>query len=249
MRCPTFKYHGSKCRMAPWIIDHFPHRIGKYVEPFAGRGNVYYRLCMSDRMFEKAYLNDIKTFKWLKALKEYDGNYDFLPESITKDIYDKFRSMKNCPERTIAEAVLAYNGNFYGRGANITYESANGYNAESSSVRYKNAHRLLQKAILWKRDWKECVESLNLGPQDLLYCDPPYYKANYLIYPQIEHGELLDRLKSMSCKVVLSSYLSTLYKTKLKTWNVDYKIRAATATRQSMKEPKERHVEVLYMNF
>jgi len=52
---PLIRYHGSKYRLAPWIISFFPpHRV--YVELFGGGGSVLLRKV---RVHEEIY-NDIE---------------------------------------------------------------------------------------------------------------------------------------------------------------------------------------------
>ena len=70
--------------------------------------------------------------------------------------------------------------------------------------------------------------------KELVYCDPPYlretrkkcerlYKYDY---SREQHIELLEVLKSLSCKVMISGYESTLYKESLKGWHT-YNFQAA----------------------
>ena len=61
---------------------------------------------------------------------------------------------------------------------------------------------------------------------ELIYCDPPYLvqtrtsRRKYRFeYTEQDHIELLERLKSLSCPVILSGYPSTLYDALLGDWN------------------------------
>ncbi len=63
--------------------------------------------------------------------------------------------------------------------------------------------------------------------KELVYCDPPYLretrkKSSRLYkyeYTKGQHAELLNVIKSLPCKVMISGYESQLYKEHLKNWN------------------------------
>jgi DNA adenine methylase len=85
-----------------------------------------------------------------------------------------------------------------------------------------------QKAFELIQD--NAINYLNNYPftgKELLYCDPPYLretrkKWNRLYkheYSCEQHIELLEVLKSLPCKVMISGYESILYKESLKGWH------------------------------
>ncbi len=65
--------------------------------------------------------------------------------------------------------------------------------------------------------------------KELVYSDPPYLretrkKAERLYkyeYSRQQHIELLETLKALPCKVMISGYESSLYKESLKGWHTD----------------------------
>ncbi len=71
------------------------------------------------------------------------------------------------------------------------------------------------------------LQSYEFTGNELIYCDPPYvretrkkrvkiYKYEYTVE---QHTELLEVIKTLPCKVMISGYESTLYKESLKGWH------------------------------
>lgn len=71
------------------------------------------------------------------------------------------------------------------------------------------------------------LKSYRFTGQELVYCDPPYlrdtrkkraslYKYEYSVK---QHIELLEVIKSLPCKVMISGYESALYMESLKSWH------------------------------
>jgi hypothetical protein len=61
---------------------------------------------------------------------------------------------------------------------------------------------------------------------ELVYCDPPYLmetRSSGRLYrhemTEAQHGELLDVIKGLRCRVMISGYSSVLYARELKTWH------------------------------
>ena len=205
MLVPTFKMHGSKARIAKWVISHFPDCTPKYAEPFAGRGNVFFRLAAGRRL-DAVALNDIRMWRFLSAVKSHLGVFDFIPEDpITRETYSRFMSMPDCDEKWIAECCVAYNGNYYGRGANISENSKKRHIKQRTIERLKQARALLAgcDAKITSLDWQKFVATL---PRDcFIYIDPPYF-GSPCIYPNIDHTQLVKVLNAIENPFALSGY-------------------------------------------
>ncbi len=71
------------------------------------------------------------------------------------------------------------------------------------------------------------LKSYQFTGQELVYCDPPYLRETRkrskrlykYEYNRKEHEELLEVLKSLKCKVMISGYESMLYKKLLNGWH------------------------------
>ena len=71
------------------------------------------------------------------------------------------------------------------------------------------------------------LKSYGFTGKELIYCDPPYLRetrkrAKRLYkheYTRKQHVTLLETLKSLKCKVMISGYESTLYKESLNGWH------------------------------
>ncbi len=70
------------------------------------------------------------------------------------------------------------------------------------------------------------LRDYDYGGSELIYCDPPYLietrtsKRRYRHeYSRQDHLELLELLKSLPCRVILSGYPSALYDGMLEGWN------------------------------
>ena len=231
MRIPTFKFHGSKCRIAKWLFERVNFPIHNYYEPFAGRGNAFFYFA-SKFKYNQAYLNDLYLSHFLVALRDYDGNYNFVPDYIDTKVYNRLNQLPCDFERSLAESFCAYNGTFWGCGINVTnspyHKSANKHNKKSTIMRMKNAKQLLHNVQITNWDFAEFLHSFTFNVNDLIYCDPPYMNMTHksLVGPDINHNKLVKILKTLPCKVVLSGYDNDIYNRKL-LWNTRQYVRAS----------------------
>ncbi len=82
------------------------------------------------------------------------------------------------------------------------------------------------KGTFIEADAGSFLKSASLGPDDLVYADPPYLPSTRLSprvyrfeYGEEEHEELLSTLVNLRCRVLISGYPSTLYTKFLQGWN------------------------------
>ncbi len=214
---PTFKMHGSKARVALWVVRHFP-KFKRLIEPFAGRGNIFFRAC-AEHNFEKVLLNDLNSYLFLEALRDYSGDWSFVDEGvIDKEVWQKWVDSPPSHERALAESYVARFGSSYSTGpAKAGGDSENGHSRRNTILRMKEAQRLLRKkeALITNLDWEEFLLGLDLRVDDLVYLDPPYDVPQVVHYKNIDQDRFLEVALSLPCSVFISGYTSPRYESAL----------------------------------
>jgi site-specific DNA-adenine methylase len=202
-----------------------PKKGRMYVEPFAGRGNVFWlAACVLD--YREWWLNDPATAEWLEALKVCDLTK--IPLNLRE--FD----VKECAERAssgdplalVMEAVANADGRSFSykvirsRGlekgprrrafrSNQRYYS---FNARCFANRVLNARRILsaRKAHITARDYKRVLSKL--GQSDFVYLDPPYLGVACDYTDDIDHVELLELLRGGRYQWLISGVDSVEYR-------------------------------------
>lgn len=225
--------HGSKARIAKFVVDKFPDNIDNYYEPFCGRGNIFFRYINSNKYREGSnnYLNDKFMSHFLASIQRYDGDFSFIPDDeISREVYDKYCNSPDSLERNIAEAVLAYNGNIFGAGANITVNSKNKHSKAHTVQRLIAAKFALDisRPVITRLDFVDFLATIPQNETSFVYLDPPYLDTT-TFYSNINHNELITTLNDAKYKWAISGYDSVLYATTLKFLNRFEVVRASTA--------------------
>lgn len=208
---PAFRHMGGKARLRKWLVDHFPSEGQFYVEPFAGKGNVFYEAVQRLR-FQYWELNDLDA-KFLYCLRTAD--LTGLPESVSKDEFAgwKVRAAQCDPIAQLIEPRITYAGKGYGYG----YSGHSGTHVGYSGANYRKvcleARRLLANVSYVKqRGWQETLDLAD--GSCFVYLDPPYFGTN-ASYNNIDHEELIRRLNAADFDWALSGYRNDLYDSRL----------------------------------
>ncbi len=262
------KYPGSKWRLAPWIISHFPEHHS-YLEPFFGSGAVLFN----------------KQRSHIETVNDLDGEVVNFFECIRKD-----------PERLARDVYLTpYSRESYEKAYDIARKDSNGSGADGSSddpfdralafcIRLNQGYgfRTTGEKVGWKNDVQgrerayaargwcmmldrimqaaerlrevqiECRPAVELikrfnYPNVLIYADPPYmletrngkqYRCEMF---GKDHEELLDALLAHKGPVLVSGYDSPLYDDALRGWRREETV--------SHTQSGSRKTEVLWLNF
>ena len=115
---PRFTYHGGKGKLARRICSLLPPTGKRFVEPFAGRGNIYF--FVAQRLsYQKFWLNDHYTFRFLTALRHsMDDEFKWtVPDraEVNKEFFEflRKRAQERPPERKSpmgGQATTGYTG-------------------------------------------------------------------------------------------------------------------------------------------
>jgi site-specific DNA-adenine methylase len=219
---------------------------GKYVEPFAGRGNVFFRAA-STLVYSAWHLNDIRMAPFFKALISH-GNKVEVPEHSRQEFeLQKAAWASGDPIAMLLAPYLTFSGAGYA----ASYRAVQG-----SPLRhhYQTTLRCAHQILSWTRplitslDWKGAVTGL--GENDFAYCDPPYIGAKVHGYGKgdMNHTEMIDVLKTAKFRWLLSEYEHPLY---LEAFGQPFWTKNVQLCSTNFRNAggKERRVECLWRNY
>ena len=237
-RRAVMRYFGGKCRLAPWIVSHFPpHRI--YVEPFGGAASVLMR---KERSYAEVY-NDldgeiVNVFRVLRdpeaSVKLADLLYltPYAHEEFDAS-YKKGRTRVEQARRTILRSFMGF------RSAAITRAWKTGFRSNSNRSGTTPSHdwanypehiaafcERLRGVTIENRNGLEVMATHDRA-DSLHYVDPPYLPSTRRAgscdgyrheMDEAGHVKLLSFLRELSGMVVLSAYPSEFYEKLLPDW-------------------------------
>ena len=190
------KYFGSKSRIAKHIVPILQKEIDEnhittYFEPFVGGANIIDKIICPRRV-----ANDLN--RYLIELYEHIIKGGELPESVSKELYDRARIAwhKNEEDMNVSKSydldwweigaigfLASYNGRWFDGGY-----AKSGYEKTKYGLRYRDYYRESKDNLLKQIPLLNDVEFYYLsygyftpeiedsivGKGTLIYCDPPY---------------------------------------------------------------------------
>lgn len=218
IKIPTFPWDGGKSKLAPDILKFVPKRGRKFIDLFAGRGNITLRAIHDGLDYEDWVVNDILTAPFFRALRDYGDN--FVAEDCTHEcpqhVYDLCERLakQGDPYGLLMEPYVCFNGGTY---------ATNGKKGTGGGRRrpdtYMEMCRLACQFLREKRvkvtdlDWLNCLQAEKPGPDDTVIVDAPYLGCDVGPYnaESICPTELIEHLKSAPFRWVLCEYRQPLY--------------------------------------
>jgi DNA adenine methylase len=243
---PLVRYHGSKWKIAPWIISLMPKHM-RYVEPYGGGAAV---LLLKNRSHEEVY-NDIDSdiVNLFRVTRDNGAELKRLIEStpFAREEYLQAYKPTNDPieraRRTVIRAFMGRantgaTGKINEKGLATTGFRASSYNCGKTAAKvwasYPDAFNALiermKGVVIENRDALEVIDQHD-SKQTLFYVDPPYVFSTrdagadyrYEMTDQ-EHIELAKKLNEVKGMVIVSGYHSELYNELYRGWTVREKL-------------------------
>jgi DNA adenine methylase len=226
---PLILYHGSKWRIANWIISHFArHRL--YVDLFGGSASVLLRKPRSEI---EVYIDiDGEIVNLMKVVRDRGEE---LAHKIWMTPYarDEFREsfvLSDDPleqaRRTVTRSFQGYGGSYVTRGSKATpggfrvaYKKGNCPQKSWVNVpeNILAVTERFQGVYIENLDFRKLLERYDQEDAQV-YADPPYlpetrdYGSDYQYEMTIgDHCELAELLNKRKGPVVISGYYSELY--------------------------------------
>jgi len=180
LKGPTIPYPGAKARMAPTLVSLMPTSGRMYMEPFVGRGNVFWTAALN-LSFKDWHLNDIATAPFFLAVRDH-GTSISVPDRTREEYqHQKLAFLaEGRPEAGLLEPYLTFNGGGYRRAG---YGSSHGPTPSGYMGALQRCHAIMRmtQAKVTALDWHK-LQLGRLRHDDFVFLDPPYFGADVRAY-------------------------------------------------------------------
>lgn len=230
---PILRWHGSKWRIAEWVIAHFPpHKV--YVEPFGGSASV---LLQKARAVTEIY-NDLDRdlVNMFKMIRERPDELA-LQLALTPYARDEYQALYHPSEDSMERARAFIARSFMGMSSKGALQKS-GFDARTNPDGYTGRLRSLASlpdeiVIVAGRFTHVVIENVPAvacldrydRPDALIYLDPPYLastRSSGKLYRHEmnddQHRDLLARARESAAMVIVSGYPSAVYDELLHDW-------------------------------
>jgi len=207
---PKIPYPGGKGRLARQIISFLPKEGRTYVEPFAGRGNLFWEAVEQGLRYRRWWLNDIATIPFFRAIQR-EGQTLKVPTRCRAE-YERQRmaSTSGDPVAILLEPYLTFSGGgYFGAGCGGDGKSNNAVSSAGYEKTLRKCHAMLHevKPRLSSLDWQD-MGLEKLTEDDVVVLDPPYPNSNVRgsYSDTINYEALVDLLCRAKFRWVLCGY-------------------------------------------
>jgi DNA adenine methylase len=263
LKRPLLRYHGSKWRIAPWIVSHFPeHRV--YVEVFGGAAGVLLRKPRSRiEVYNDLDAQVVNLFRVLREPEQIGrlaGLLELTPFSRTE--FDLSYEASDDPVEAARRFVLRC---YFGHGTcSMDPNDSNGFRSRDIRAGKSYAREWagvpaavaacaerLQSVTIENLDFRRLIPKFD-GPDTLFYVDPPYPmstrqaggKGYVHEMSDHDHRQLAWLLRAARGRVAISGYGCRLYDDLYGDWR-----RAEKRTSANGRIGAVPRTEMLWMNF
>lgn len=235
---PAFRYHGSKFRLASWVMEHFPpHQV--YVEPFGGSAAV---LLQKPRAYAEVY-NDLDgdVVNFFRVVQNKSSRSELI-ELLQLTPYARqefelaYEPSADPIERARRLCIRAQMG-FGSAGAT---KGKTGFRIDCNRQYGTAMHNWLdypqRMAAIGKRmtgvllENRPAIDTITAhdSASTLFFVDPPYVMQTRVAgnrtykheMTDADHVQLLNALANVQGMVLLSGYQNDLYRESLPGWQV-----------------------------
>jgi hypothetical protein len=179
-------YPGGKGRLAKQIVSFLPKEGGLYLEPFAGRGNLFWAAVEQGLQYRRWWLNDIATAPFFEAILSHGQRIKVPPRSRQEFERQRDAYKSGDPKAVLLAPHLAFSGGLYESGC----KGGAGCGDDDGGVSSKGFQQTLRdcrKILLRTRpkitglDWRQ-LGLEKLTEDDVVLLDPPYMFAQVKAY-------------------------------------------------------------------